>query len=1095
MALLRQISITGFKEIIVSLPEGDQASGNQGQVLEHYYTSLFTGKPVRVNVGSILLDYWGFFAPNSNTRVYPDETKDINNDGIPDYLSLDIDGDGFDDPIGNADFNGVIKKSYLLASFRIKEYGDQNKTIPEMYEAIRAGVDMVYSERILPGWVIIGESKPSFYYEKCFTAYNPKLYSGRMPISKNYFDLDDIFIAENADGTWTTVDETLQVIGRMESPFAAPQGLQAIAARNGFDVNYGLDIEDTTSSLPIKLIQQYMPFVVNGQGVPTFPNINPNRMRFVNYAGTIKTPVSPINLHMATRADILLSSQQLNTADYSTKPFNPDYYAVFPNIPDVIPFSDGAKERWGVPYRAIERGFTINDQKFKGECIPVPNDSEETTLDTGGDFTDPRIDNDERVRVSIADVLGGVVQMDGTNYIRGIVTAHFTYPMMSAPMQDIADVYYEYEKTRKQGTSMPDYSEFWEPRKDLHRSDVLTFAREMRSVIYVQDETAGMELLGTDFYSTDGFEYQTAPGQLHVNSATVERGEDNLPSFESTKTYVTFANIDPNYVGPPLSVEFYDIVGKASPDAPSTELKMQNASMPITEYWETDTGYLPERYHIKVGDFIEIYNMNVIRRVYAPRTCKIVNNEYRVIPNPDLMDGQDVMEYFEKNGYVKEITLDKMKGSDVSNNWADYNYSDLNSIHATEHCLIKVKNVAFITAGVESGPSLIATAYPATVLRNDTMRVFKQQGTEQNRTSIEYDFGYKFEPGKKYAIAQIQEGTTPIGTSGLQKAFVYNAPSTEMSQYLLKIPGRESDYVLEGRLFSTLSQREKRSITAAEQEYLRWVEDNTKKLSATNSLDNYKWPLDIIGIQKFENFFDGTTAASYMIMPRSMYDFGITSQNYTLFFPTGKDVYTVKSGSSESQTGTGARGSGGGSSRTCFYGDTEILTPFGTKLIRDLQVGDSVICFDSDFNMCESSVTTTFVTDKENHQPIYRYKLMNGVELKITKTHPVLVDKQIYVEIGTLSVGDFLIDQNGHKIQISEIEFFGNDIVYNIETNVYHNYIANGICVHNKTNLPPNPIDVVSKAGGKIITVGGQGWFIDTTGVISSDVGGNSTGS
>lgn len=1055
MALLRQISITGFKEITVSLPEGDQASGNQGQVLEHYYTSLFTGKPVRVNVGSILLDYWGFFAPNSNTRVYPDETKDTNNDGIPDYLSLDIDGDGFDDPIGNADFNGVIKKSYLLASFRIKEYGDQNKTIPEMYEAIRAGLDMVYSERILPGWVIIGESKPSFYYEKCFTAYNTKLYSGRMPISKNYFDLDDIFIAENADGTWTTVDETLQVIGRMESPFAAPQGLQAIAARNGFDVNYGLDIEDTTSSLPIKLIQQYMPFVVNGQGVPTFPNINPNRMRFVNYAGTIKTSVSPINLHMATRADILLSSQQLNTDDYSTKPFNPDYYAVFPNIPDAIPFSDGAKERWGVPYRAIERGFTINDQKFKGECIPVPNDFEEPIQEED--------DSQPRVQVSIADVLSGRVTLDGTNYVRGIVTAHFTYPMMSATMQDISDVYYAYAKMRS--TVEPDFSEFWEPSKELHRSDILTFAREMRSVIYVQDSSAGMELLGTDFYSTEGFEYQTAPGTFLVSSEVVTVGEANTPSFESTKTLVTFANNDPNFIGPAYSVELFDVTGTGITGGSIRDTQKFNANIPITEYWETDTGYLPERYHIKVGDFIEIYNMNVLRRFYAPRTCKIVNNEYRIIPNPDLMNGEDVMEYFDKNGYIKDVTLADLYGGQKDqrlipayfDEWFNYDYSDLNSIHATEHCLIRVKNVGFIKNEVLSGQSLVVKDNPGTFISNTDLRIVNREGTPSQPTSIEYDFGYRFEPGKKYPIAQIEEGQPiPTGVSGLDKVFLYNAPSTEMSQYLLKIPGRD---IKDG------------AKDDPQNSYTKWITENTKKLPSGTVLDQYPWPLTIFGIQKYDNFFDSFNSNAYMVMPRSMYDLGITSQNYSLFFPTGKDVYTVKSGSSSPTNPTGATGTtgrGSGTSTACFYKNTQILTPHGSKNIQDISVGDSVVCFDSQFTLHESVVTKTFIHDKEFGEDIYTYSLGNGAKLNVTLNHPVLTQTGEYLEIGELSVGDFLIDSTGEPIAINSIEFLKRDIVYNIETEKYHNYVANGICVHNKTAKPPSMNDVVIDVDNKL---------------------------
>jgi hypothetical protein len=92
------------------------------------------------------------------------------------------------------------------------------------------------------------------------------------------------------------------------------------------------------------------------------------------------------------------------------------------------------------------------------------------------------------------------------------------------------------------------------------------------------------------------------------------------------------------------------------------------------------------------------------------------------------------------------------------------------------------------------------------------------------------DFGYRFEPGRKYVIGDASDigGTGKISRNAY-RIWLYNAMSTEMSLNLLKIPGKNTD----------LSK-----------DYADWLSKKRKLDPAGLKYKDYKWPLDIIGIQK-----------------------------------------------------------------------------------------------------------------------------------------------------------------------------------------------------------------------------------------------------
>jgi hypothetical protein len=149
---------------------------------------------------------------------------------------------------------------------------------------------------------------------------------------------------------------------------------------------------------------------------------------------------------------------------------------------------------------------------------------------------------------------------------------------------------------------------------------------------------------------------------------------------------------------------------------------------------------------------------------------------------------------------------------------------------------------------------------------------------------------------------------------------------------------------------------------------------------------------------------------------------------------TGRDPYT------------------GPGSRTCFPSYVKVLTPNGYVEISKMNVGDGITAFDENGSIVESVVTHKFIHDSEEISDVFEYKLSNGNKLHITDNHPVLVPSGEFLQIGWLSMGDSIIGENGEEIQLLSKEFVEKTVVYNLEVEKYHTYIAEGIRVHNLTN-------------------------------------------
>lgn len=116
-----------------------------------------------------------------------------------------------------------------------------------------------------------------------------------------------------------------------------------------------------------------------------------------------------------------------------------------------------------------------------------------------------------------------------------------------------------------------------------------------------------------------------------------------------------------------------------------------------------------------------------------------------------------------------------------------------------------------------------------------------------------------------------------------------------------------------------------------------------------------------------------------------------------------------------------------------FLADTKIAMADGTlKNIQDVQAGDLVKAFD------EKTITQTIdeVTKTFCRESTTDYYIVFNDDLKVTPNHRLYINGS-WVQAGQLKVGDYL----SSGIIICSIEnIYERPLVYNFETEIYHNY-------------------------------------------------------
>ena len=142
-----------------------------------------------------------------------------------------------------------------------------------------------------------------------------------------------------------------------------------------------------------------------------------------------------------------------------------------------------------------------------------------------------------------------------------------------------------------------------------------------------------------------------------------------------------------------------------------------------------------------------------------------------------------------------------------------------------------------------------------------------------------------------------------------------------------------------------------------------------------------------------------------------------------------------------------------GATGACFIAGTEIETVSGIKKIEDIVDGDKVVCAQWDATTKEISYTEEEVYSKIAHSERYhllKTTLEDNTSFVSTFDHFIFSPDGSYKQACDFRVGDNLISYKDKKL----VKIIGQDLIkplptYNFEVKTHHNYIANGIVVHN----------------------------------------------
>jgi len=143
--------------------------------------------------------------------------------------------------------------------------------------------------------------------------------------------------------------------------------------------------------------------------------------------------------------------------------------------------------------------------------------------------------------------------------------------------------------------------------------------------------------------------------------------------------------------------------------------------------------------------------------------------------------------------------------------------------------------------------------------------------------------------------------------------------------------------------------------------------------------------------------------------------------------------------------GLAVHNKGGG----CFPAGTGIATPKGRKAIEQLAAGDQILAVDGEGRTVRTTVKTIFV----NKSPLLKIETHEGV-LLATGDHPISLGRGRFRPAGDLKSGDRITQwENGRLIagKIRRVDHTaGEGLVFNLEVNGPHTFVAEGIVVHNK---------------------------------------------
>jgi Holliday junction resolvase-like predicted endonuclease len=127
----------------------------------------------------------------------------------------------------------------------------------------------------------------------------------------------------------------------------------------------------------------------------------------------------------------------------------------------------------------------------------------------------------------------------------------------------------------------------------------------------------------------------------------------------------------------------------------------------------------------------------------------------------------------------------------------------------------------------------------------------------------------------------------------------------------------------------------------------------------------------------------------------------------------------------------------------CFAAGTPLLTPNGSKLINEIQVGDVVLSrdeYNADGEVEGKVVEEVFV----NYSKLI-WLTVKGRRIGTTTQHPFyVVGRNEWVSAGELEIGDEFVGSNGEIVKVDGKESGEWETVYNLRVADYHTYFVGG---------------------------------------------------
>lgn len=271
-------------------------------------------------------------------------------------------------PNGTGDFLGVIKTAVLLAEVVVDTVDTRNFTIAqfnnltqqEFDNYVRSGL-ILHSQQNgtseILGWVEMGRTNASFYYETCS--------GGKRPVSEHYFD-----IANFAFDNKRVYGEGPQIVSSTAAAIGGPN--TPLTPIGNFDPNWYTNMGPIAPRFDQLTLPSYMIFAMFNNGLIENPD---GETRTINRWNTRQTRPSRVNVLFANRSEHF--DNQFVTEISSGKwgaVRGVIEQSVKPNLIVVSPTQNDA----------LTMDFAIS----KGECFQIitvtPSGGTTTTVTTGG---------------------------------------------------------------------------------------------------------------------------------------------------------------------------------------------------------------------------------------------------------------------------------------------------------------------------------------------------------------------------------------------------------------------------------------------------------------------------------------------------------------------------------------------------------------------------------------------------------------------------------------------------------------------------------------------------------------------------------------